>query len=210
MLGTVEGARIPECNNQAMRCIEYSDYSEKLLLKQKQGLYPQHVLEETYEDLENFKTLLESRNIEVIRPSAIDLKEIYNEGGVQVDGYYSYCPRDNAFVYGNKMMVAPMPLPHRHREHRGFIQRVKNSNIIRLDEYIYDDRNYVLTDKDDNTSINLNEMVPLFDAANIVRNNNEFVYLVSNTGNILGAEWVKRSLPSDIEFHIIDGELTAA
>ena len=45
----------------------------------------------------------------------------------------------------------------------------------------------------------LTEEEILFDAASIIRMNNDLVYLVSNTGNYLGAKWLQSILGKKIQ-----------
>jgi N-dimethylarginine dimethylaminohydrolase len=50
----------------------------------------------------------------------------------------------------------------------------------------------------------LTEKEPIFDAANILRHNDDILYLVSNTGNLLGARWLQNILGSKYKVHILD------
>ena len=45
---------------------------------------------------------------------------------------------------------------------------------------------------------------PVFDAANILRSNNDILYLVSNTGNKLGAKWLQNLLGDQYKVHILE------
>ena len=44
----------------------------------------------------------------------------------------------------------------------------------------------------------------MFDAANILRHNDDILYLVSNSGNRLGARWLQNILGKQYRVHIID------
>jgi N-dimethylarginine dimethylaminohydrolase len=53
-------------------------------------------------------------------------------------------------------------------------------------------------------NIVLSEREPMFDAANILRHNNDILYLVSNSGNRLGAKWLQNILGKKYRVHIVD------
>jgi N-dimethylarginine dimethylaminohydrolase len=44
----------------------------------------------------------------------------------------------------------------------------------------------------------------MFDAANILRHNDDILYLVSNSGNRLGARWLQNILGKQYRVHVID------
>ena len=52
----------------------------------------------------------------------------------------------------------------------------------------------------------LNEVTPAFDAANTLRADNNIIYLVSNSGNVLGSELLQNQLDEagcDAEVHLL-------
>jgi len=69
----------------------------------------------------------------------------------------------------------------------------------------YDDKLYndeCLGNKD---VLALTEHSPAFDAANIIRANDHVLYLVSNSGNISGANKLQQVLGPDIQVHLLQG-----
>jgi N-dimethylarginine dimethylaminohydrolase len=56
----------------------------------------------------------------------------------------------------------------------------------------------------DLTKLTLTESEPVFDAANILRSNNDILYLVSNTGNKLGGKWLQNLLGDQYKVHILE------
>jgi N-dimethylarginine dimethylaminohydrolase len=58
--------------------------------------------------------------------------------------------------------------------------------------------------REDLSKITLNNHEPVFDAANILRCNNDILYLVSNTGNLKGAKWLQNFLGKDYRVHTIE------
>lgn len=66
------------------------------------------IIEETNEDLEKFREVLESLNILVHRPKDLDFQSF--------DGMYNYCPRDRILIVGENIIDAPMLYPTRKNE----------------------------------------------------------------------------------------------
>jgi glycine amidinotransferase/scyllo-inosamine-4-phosphate amidinotransferase 1 len=58
--------------------------------------------------------------------------------------------------------------------------------------------------RDDLSKLTLTEREPVFDAANILRSNNDILYLVSNTGNKLGGKWLQNLLGDQYKVHILE------
>jgi len=72
------------------------------------GCVEQRIVDETNEDLENFKQTLESLSVKVHRPKDLDFQSF--------DGMYNYCPRDRVLIIGDKAIDAPMLYPTRTKE----------------------------------------------------------------------------------------------
>jgi len=98
----------------------------------------------------------------------------------EFDGMYNYCPRDRLLVIGDKVIDAPMVYPTRTKEIEA-LQHLIDSDIITCDD-----------------------PEATFDAANICRLGKDLLYLVSESGNIKGAEWLQKTLGKDYTVHILD------
>lgn len=96
------------------------------------------------------------------------------------DGMYNYCPRDRLLVIGDKVIDAPMLYPTRQKE----IEALSHLFDVEI--------------------ISCNEPEATFDAANICRVGKDLLYLVSESGNIKGAEWLQKTLGSDYHIHVLD------
>ena len=94
------------------------------------------------------------------------------------DGMYNYCPRDRILVVGSTAIDAPMLYPTRLKELEAIIDFIPD--VIKCQDP---------------------EVV--FDAANICRLGNDLLYLVSESGNKKGAEWLQSVLP-DHRIHRLD------
>ncbi len=95
------------------------------------------------------------------------------------DGMYNYCPRDRVLIVGKNIIDAPMLYPTRKKE-------------LSAIEHLFDSTIITCTEKD-----------IVFDAANICRLGKDLLYLVSDSGNRKGAEWLQKIL-SDYKIHILD------
>ena len=172
IVGVADGAKIPPMN-KSLRTVNYAD--KKDVSDVIEGLYPQQVIDEANEDLEIFADFLKSMNIEVLRPNRTQDVE-----------YYNYCPRDTLFVYGKKRLVTPMTLEARKNEWKHLLPAAAPVSIQQYGYYGDDMYNEdCIRDPD---QLALTEIHPMFDAANVIRANDDLLYLVSNTGNIAGAK----------------------
>jgi len=181
IVGTATGAKIPKLD-VSLRTINYANVPNENDIPY--GLYPQQVIDEANEDLEILCDTLKKENIEVLRP---------NE---KVDpNFYNYCPRDNVLIFDNLILSTPQPLKSREKEYLSIDHHLKNyeNNNIKYIKKLAE-KNESLYNLDCLTSkdiLALNETEPCFDAANILRDNDNLYYLVSNTGNKLGARYLQ-------------------
>tara|TARA_B110000858_G_scaffold197504_1_gene259398 strand:+ start:1378 stop:2304 length:927 start_codon:yes stop_codon:yes gene_type:complete len=138
------------------------------------GYVPKKIVEEANHDLDVLAQTLMDENIEVVRPLTVDYGKF--------DGMYGYCPRDRVLVIGDKAIDAPMLYPTRRNE------------IYTLDDHLGGFEN----------QIKCNDPEAMFDAANICRLGNDLLYLVSDSGNVKGAEWLQKTLGNKYKVHILD------
>lgn len=95
------------------------------------------------------------------------------------DGMYGYCPRDRLLIIDDKIVNCNMRFPIRQRE---------------IEAY-----GYLPEDK----IINIDDPEVVFDAANVLRVNDDLLYLVSDSGNPKGAEWLQKQFPNK-RVHVLD------
>jgi N-dimethylarginine dimethylaminohydrolase len=187
IVGISDGAKIPQID-LSMRTINYAD---KLNVENNSvGNYPEQVIEEATEDLEIFVNFLQSQNIEVFRPEKNDPK------------YYNYCPRDSVFIHENLTLATPMPIKARKNEWKSFEKYLNNPIEIKCSHHedLYNIK--CLNHKD---TLALTEYSPAFDAANIIRANDDVLYLVSNTGNKKGKQLLQELLGNSVKVHTLEG-----
>ena len=95
---------------------------------------------------------------------------------VKHDGFYNYCPRDRLLIIGETVINAPMAYKCRQME---------------LEAYKFLECKFVKAEG-------------IWDAANICKLNNDLLYLVSETGDCAGAEWLQSYLGNQYRVHIVD------
>jgi len=205
ILGRAEFAQIPKIKNHDIHCVDYANYDQVKDLPG--GYYPQQVIDETAEDLDLFQTQLENIGVTVIRPEITDSSKIYSSPHWVTDGYYSYCPRDSVLIVGETMIETPMPLRARYFETFAF-RKIFKEYMKAGSGWISAPKPELLDDLYDRTNLKvptLTEFEPAFDAANIVKCGKDLFYLLSNSGNRFGAQWLQQTLGSAYRVHVIGG-----
>jgi N-dimethylarginine dimethylaminohydrolase len=96
-----------------------------------------------------------------------------------LDGMYGYCPRDRLLVIDKDVIDCRMRFICRQMELQTY-SMIPDENIVTIDD----------------------ESV-VFDAANVLRMNDDLLYLVSDSGNRAGAEWLQKRYP-DKKVHVLD------
>ena len=166
-------------------------FGDEEYLPIKVGPFPEQVITEANEDLEVFVNFLKGEGVEVVRPKREPVE------------YYNYCPRDSVFVHSNLALATPMPLRSRRGEWRSMREHLPNA-IEMPCQYIDELYNEDCIGNPD--VLALNEVTPAFDAANTLRANTDILYLVSNSGNELGAELLQHQLHEagcDADVHLL-------
>lgn len=202
-VGTIDNANMPK-HGKDLHAINYADKKE--IPKEELGFFDLKVYEETHEDLENLSSILQDCGVKVRRPKLLDTTKTISNGLWETDQYYTFCPRDSVTVIGDLIIESPMSL--RSRQYETFCFR---EDFI---EYMNQGARWIsaprprLTDDcyqlEDLSKLTLTEKEPVFDAANILKSNNDILYLVSNTGNKLGAKWLQNILGSEYKVHVLE------
>jgi glycine amidinotransferase/scyllo-inosamine-4-phosphate amidinotransferase 1 len=138
------------------------------------GPVPDHIVNEANEDLNELACTLYNLGIHVIRPAPRN----YPVTG----GMYNYCPRDRLLIYGNTIVDPAMMYPCRDQE------------IITLDE---------VTHKSHDIRVMPRDQDMVFDAANVCRLNDTWLYLESDSGNKKAYEWLCDQFP-DVTIELVN------
>jgi glycine amidinotransferase/scyllo-inosamine-4-phosphate amidinotransferase 1 len=203
IVGTIDNANMPT-HGKDLHCINYATENE--IPKDEIGFWDKKVYDETQEDLENLSNLLTDTGVKVFRPSSIDTQKIVSNGHWETTQYYTFCPRDTVTVIGNNILESPMSLRSRQFETDCFkdifIEKMnEGANWVSAPKPRLSDSMY---QREDLSKITLNNHEPVFDAANILRSNNDILYLVSNTGNLKGSKWLQNFLGKEYRVHTIE------
>ena len=181
IVGVADGATIPPVDI-SLRTINYAHTTNinDILV----GPYPAQVIDEANEDLEVLCDFLRKESVEVLR---VD-KNI-------TPTYYNYCPRDSVLVYDDLILATPQPLRSRHNEYLAmdsyFKEAEKQGARYIVNHATKSDALYNENCLGDRNTLALTNIEPCFDAANILRDNDNLYYLVSNSGNKAGAEYLQ-------------------
>ena len=186
VVGVADHARVPEID-LSVRTINYADRED--ISDIPVGSYPQQVIEETNQDLEVFVNFLREENVEVLRPNRLETE------------YYNFCPRDVIFTHKDISVATPMPLKCRRDAWKPFAD-ILDFEVIPCD---YSDNLYNEECVGNKDILALKELSPAFDAANILRSNDDILYLVSNSGNVKGAELLQDILGERAKVHMLQG-----
>ena len=133
------------------------------------GPVPDWIIDEANEDLDILSSTLEQLDIVVHRPKAINFQE---RGGM-----YNYCPRDRFLIHGTTLVDPAMMYPCRDMEAEA------------LEEVVYRADNVVRMPRDQ-------DMV--LDAANVLRLNDQMLFLESASGNKRAYSWLRKQFPDVI------------
>lgn len=187
IVGVADHATVPEID-VSLRTVNYADRADVSTIKV--GPYPKQVIEEANEDLEIFVDFLKKEKIEVLRPERT------------TTSYYNFCPRDVIFSHKDLSLATPMPLTSRKNNWKSFIDLLGETLIVPCEQ-----RNELYNQKclGNPEVLALTETIPAFDAANIIRANEDILYLVSNSGNLAGANLLQELLGSRAKVHLLRG-----
>ena len=185
VVGVADYATIPPMD-KSLRTINYAGIQDVSGIKS--GLYPQQVINEANEDLDTFCNFLMGEGVEVLRSKKEPTK------------YYNYCPRDSVFVHGELSLATPQPLRARRGNWRSFAHHIPGTIEVPCS---YHDDLYNESCICDPDILALTELTPAFDAANVIRANEDVLYLVSNSGNASGAGMLQKYLGSSATVRIV-------
>lgn len=202
IVGTALHAKIP--NND----LGFSTF-EKLAQESssnniKPGPFSQKIIEETEEDISHFVNVLEKINIKVRRPEPIDFQEHIKTLDWEADHFFCYCPRDILLAIGNTIIETPNVFRSRYFETMSYKKILidymeSGSKWFSAPKPRLLDETYNLSDPKNGILRNLE---PVFDAANLLRAGRDIFYLLSDSGNELGAIWLQTILGDDYRIHV--------
>jgi N-dimethylarginine dimethylaminohydrolase len=198
VVGSAVGAQVPTVKDESLHAINYGDIPDEKFAQIKTGPFPKRIIEETVEDLDRFAESLTELGIKVYRPREVDFTEIYRTPDWAVDGYYAYCPRDAVLTVGEQAIETPMVLRHRQNEAERLLGHLLDGSVFRAP------RPRLLDSMYDRSTLGvptLRNDEPAFDAANCLKMGRDILFLISNTGNQAGADWLQEHLGPGYRVH---------
>jgi N-dimethylarginine dimethylaminohydrolase len=190
IVGIADDARIPLVD-PSLRVVNYADQKHSYNINT--GRYPQQVIDEANEDLNRLSDFLKTCDVEVLRPEVS-----------VVPNYYNYCPRDSVLVHDDTIIATPMPLRARQDEYKALLPALQHYGDVLVPRFARDSSLYNSKCLGNPDILALTEVEPAFDAANVLRDNDNLYYLVSNSGNKAGADLLQVMHP-DKKVHTIEG-----
>jgi N-dimethylarginine dimethylaminohydrolase len=168
------------------------------------GPFPQRIIEETEEDLNEFAQILTRQGVTVKRPQTWPHDAKFSTIHWEAEGYYNYCPRDVLLVIGDQIIETPNVI--RSRAQEAFSYRPLLLDYMRSGARWYSAPKPMLLDS--LFDVDLDKPTPrndepAFDAANVLRFGEDLIYLVSATGNEMGGRWLQSILGEKFRVHFL-------
>ena len=204
IIGTSIGANIPH-GDLSHHATNYANLTPDQYDVMPKGEYPLHVYEQAEEDLNSIVSILEQADITVYRPdtSVLDFTTSISNGLWTTDQYEAYCPRDSITVIGDTIIEGAMSL--RARYHETFLfnklfqdKMMAGSKWLPMPKPMLKDSLYRIQPGVDPS---ITEEEPILDPANLIRMGYDILYLISNTGNAKGAQWLRNTLGPEFTVH---------
>ena len=168
--------------------------------------FPQRLLDEANEDVESLCALLRKSGVNVLRPDTSDVGKPYATCLWSAGGDRMYNMRDLHLVVGNTVLECASQERHRFLEATGLYE-IWSGYFKQGCRWIAAPRprlagQYLTTHDDGGQRYQtLTEDEILFEAANILRVGKDLLYLVSRSGNYLGAKWIQSVLGDEYRVH---------
>ncbi len=187
---------------------------------------PKWLYEEVCEDLDELSNVLKSQNITVHRPKTFDFSQMFSSPYWSTTSNNVYNARDLNLVVGNYVIESPSHLINRYYEttclydiwyeyfDKGFTWIAGPKPRLNYESsvpYYRDEKERVMTPEDlkhieltDGRVEKLHKLSEneiLFEAANTVRMGKDLLYLISSSGNKLGAKWLQSVVGSEYRVH---------
>ena len=227
IVGSAEGTRATLTWNKPQKI------PEKLLeeaTKLAEEATPKWLYDEVCEDLEELSKTLKNLGVTVHRPKTYDFKKMYSSPYWSSTSNNVYNARDLNLVVGNSVIESPSYLINRYYEttclydiwykyfDKGFTWIAGPKPRLNYESsvpYYRNEDERVMTAEDlkhieltkgrVEKLHKLSENEILFEAANTVRMGKDLLYLISSSGNELGAKWLQSVLGDKYRVHSTTG-----
>lgn len=178
--------------------------------------FPQWLTDEINEDLEGLCEVIERFGAKVYRPDLSHNNKLFSTPYFSAVGGHVYDMRDLHLVVGNTVVESPSQEGHRYFEalglyhiwyqylQEGFRWVVGPKPKLAGNHMIVYHADGADQYPDGQKFIRLAEDEILFEAANTLRLGKDLLYLVSRSGNYLGAKWLQSVLGDEYRVHTSD------
>jgi len=195
VVGIADHARVPTVDRSTMS-MSYTNHPMELI-KPLEGAYPQWLIDEANEDMNELADMLKKLGVKVHRPKPVNHSVEFSTPEWKTSGWYTWCPRDLLLPLDNLMIETPSACRARYfetRAYRDIMMSAINDGTewIAAPKPILPDESYQFEDIDGKPS--LTNLEPVFDAPNCVRMGKDILFQISNTGNHWGLQWLKNVL----------------
>ena len=204
-VGRADNAMLPTMN-LSVRAFCYADYDYDTI-QDLQGPVDKRIIDESNEDLDHLASTLSDLGVLIRRPQEWDHSKKFSTPDWETTGWCTYCPRDLLLPLDNLIIDCPSPMRSRQYEtwaYRDFLYDAMTNGAqwVAAPKPRLLDSVYQFENLDDPTTVN-NEII--FDAPNVVKLGNDILYQVSNSGTLLGGQWLKNLLePLGYRLHIAE------
>lgn len=199
IVGNIKNARFPHPDKSS----HIGEWAGRPFDSIPSGPILQAIVDETEEDLNEFTENLEKLDVVVKRPDDWPHDREFSTPFWTTKGYYNYCPRDIFAVIGDQIIETPNTIRGRYLEsfsyRRILMEYLKGGarwysapKPMLLDTVFDVDHDYPIPKNDE----------PIFDAANVLRFGYDLLYLISCTGNEMGAYWLQAMLGEKYRVHL--------
>jgi N-dimethylarginine dimethylaminohydrolase len=176
-----------------------------------QEAFPKHLLDQVAEDLNNFCNVIRRFGAKVLRASSKHTREWFSHAGWCSTGINLYNVRDLHLIVGNTVIESPSHMRHRYFESDG-LREIWYDYLKEGFKWVTAPKprlegEYSIPFFDDSGKKfhKLAEKEILFEAANTLRIGKDLLYLVSASGNHLGAQWLQHILGDQYRVHTTEG-----
>jgi len=201
ILGNPLKARFPTADLST----QMAEYPDRPLSEIPVGQFPQQIIDETEEDLNELAETLTSCGVKVRRPDTWPHEKTFSTINWESQGYYNYCPRDVMVVIGDRIIETPNVIRSRYQE--TFSYRTLLMEYLESGAKWFSAPKPMLLDSlfegVDLEKPSPRNDEPAFDAANILRFGEDLIYLVSATGNEMGGRWLQTILGDQFRIHYL-------
>jgi glycine amidinotransferase len=209
IVGDASHARIPAPMDPSAWLNCYPKLTTAELARIEAGRFPQHIIDETNEDLADLVATLRGLGITVQQPPAVDHSAEFQSPDWRSTGLSSYCPRDLTLVIGSTIIETPSPMRARYFELFG-MRPLFQEYLLRGAHWLAAPKPQLRDDlyKVDQDGLpDLGGAEPVFEAANVLRLGRDVFYQVSRSGNEMGLCWLESTLRmlGDIQVHPLRG-----